>query len=289
MTGRILTIAESDSSGNSGIQADVKTILALGGYATTALTAITAQGGDGTCEFQVVDPLLVADQMRTVLGGIGADAIKVGVLNNGITVDMVADVIDEMVARDLPVVVDPSLVGRDGRLLVDEDTLATVKRRLLLRATVLTASLREAEYLTGMTLRDIDQMQHAATMLRTLGAENVVLRCSQAVSAHELYFVACEDEEVIFECPQVPAGHVPAACATLASAIAVGMGQGMSALDAIARGLDFMYQALLQAPPFAKGCGMLNHAFAISLRHDLPATGAVTRRSLHDFQGGMRA
>lgn len=129
-----------------------------------------------------------------------------------------------------------------------------------------------------MTLRDLDQMRHAAAMLRTLGAENVVLRCSQVVSAHELYFVATEDGESVFECPHVPAGHVPAACATLASAIAVSMGQGMVALDAIQRGLDFMYQALLQTQPFAKGCGLINHAGTIELRQNVATPGAITRR-----------
>ncbi len=278
MAGRVLTIAESDSSAIVGVQADLKTILALGGYAATAITAITAQNSGGQSEFQIVDPLLVAGQMRSVLADIGVDAIKTGTLNNSVTVEVVADVIATQVARDVPVIVDPSLAGRNGSLLVDETTVAAVKRSLLPRADVLTASLREAEYLTGMTLRDLDQMRHASAMLRTLGAETVVLRCSQVVSAHELYVVATDDVETVFECPQVPAGQVPAACATLASAIAVGMGQGMDALDAITRGLNFMYQALLQAPPFAKGCGMLNHAFAVELRHKDATPGMVVRR-----------
>lgn len=278
MTGRVLTIAESDSSGIIGVQADIKTVLALGGYATSAITAITTQSAHGASEFQIIDPLLVAEQMRSVLDGIGADAIKTGTLNNSVTVEAVVDVINKHAPRDVPVIVDPSLAGRDGRLLVDETTVAAVKRHLLLRATVLTASLREAEYLTGMTLRDLDQMRHAAAMLRTLGAETVVLRCSQVVSAHELYFVATEDVETVFECPHVPAGQVPAACATLASAIAVGMGQGLDVLDAITRALNFMYQALLQAQPFADGCGMLNHAFAVALKHDIATPGVVVRR-----------
>lgn len=203
MTGRVLTIAESDSSGIIGVQADIKTVLALGGYATSAITAITTQSAQGASEFQIIDPLLVAEQIRSVLDGIGVDAIKTGTLNNSVTVEAVVDVINKHASRDVPVIVDPSLAGRDGRLLVDETTVAAVKRHLLLRATVLTASLREAEYLTGMTLRDLDQMRHAAAMLRTLGAETVVLRCSQVVSAHELYFVATEDVETVFECPQV--------------------------------------------------------------------------------------
>lgn len=244
MSGRILIIAESDSSGSSGIQADSKTVHALGGDVATAITAITAQSDGVLREFQVIDPLLVADQMQSVIKTGTLGAIKTGALQNSITVETVADVIAQSAARDLPLVVDPSLVGRDGRLLVDETTVAAVKRVLLLRATVLTASLREAEYLTGMTLRDIDQMRHAAAMLRTLGAETVLLRAGHVVSKHELYFVAGENSEIVFECPQVPAGRIQAACATLASAVATGMAQGRDALAAIEHGLDYMYRPL---------------------------------------------
>ncbi len=286
MTGRVLTVAESDPTGNGGIQADTKTVLALGGYATSAITAIGAQGASGTSEFQIIDPLLVADQMRAALATVGTDAVKTGVLNNSVTVEAVASVIATHVPRDVPVVVDPSLVGRDGRLLVDETTVAAVKRNLLVRADVLTASLREAEYLTGMTLRDIEGMCHAAAMLRTLGPETVVLRCGPVVSARELYLVVNEDDEAIFECPDIAAGKIPGACATLSSAIAVGMGQGRDALSATVRGLDFMYQALVKAPPFAEGCGLLNHAFAIELRGAFAASGAVVRRDLKDVTGG---
>lgn len=279
MAGRVLTVAESDSSGGNGIQADVKTILALGGYATTAITGITAQNSQGIDQFQVVDPLLVAQQMKSVLDDIGTDAIKTGILNNAVAVDAIADVLDEKARRPLPVVIDPSLVSRAGDLLVDEATIAAIKRRLLVRADVLTPNLREAEYLTGMNLRDIDGMRHAAVMMRTLGAETVVLKCGQALSDKELYLVATEDEERIYERPQVASPHTAGAGCTLASAIAVSLGQGMEVFSAVERALDFLNQAILHAPGFGRGCGPLNHAFAIERQQGFFQPEAIRRYS----------
>lgn len=277
MAGRVLTIGESDSSGGTGIQADVKTVLALGGYAMTAVTGITAQNTRAIEQFQVVDPLLVADQMRAVLADIGADAIKTGILNNSVAVDMAADVLDAMAPRPLPVVVDPSLVSRAGELLVDELTIAAVKRRLLVRADVLTPNLLEAEYLTGMSLRDIDAMKHAAVMLRTLGAENVVLKCGQALSDKELYLVATEDEERIYERPQVATRHTAGAGCTLSSAIAVSLAQGMPIFAAVERALDFLNQAIMHAPCYGQGCGPMNHAFAVERQQAFFQPDAIRR------------
>lgn len=284
MAVRVLTIAESDSSGASGIQADIKTILALGGYATTAITGVTAQNSLGIDEFQMVDPLLVASQMRAVLQDIGTDAVKTGILNNAVAVDAIADVLDAHAARPLPVVVDPSLVSRAGELLVDELTISTIKRRLLVRADVLTPNLREAEYLTGMTLRDIDAMRHAAEMMRTLGADAVVLKCGQALSGTELYLVAAEDEERIYERQQVSTPHTGGAGCTLASAIAVSMAQQMPLFTAVERALDFLNQAILHAPGFGQGCGPMNHAFAIERQQAFFQPGAI-RRSPAESKG----
>lgn len=263
MAGRVLTIAESDSSGGSGIQADVKTILALGGYATTAITGITAQNSQGIDQFQIVDPLLVAAQMESVLKDIGTDAVKTGILNNLVAVEAVADVLDRYAARPLPVVVDPSLVDRADALLVDEMTIATLKRRLLVRADVLTPNIAEAEYLTGVKLRDIDAMRHAAVMLRTLGAENIVLKAGRVFSQSELYLVVTDQDERIYERPQVSTPHTAGAGCTIASAIAVSLAQGLPIFTAVERALDFLHQAILHAPGFGAGCGPMNHAFAI--------------------------
>lgn len=265
MSGRVLTIAESDCSGGSGIQADIKTILALGGYATTAVTGISAQSTTTRGSFQMLDPLIVEEQIDMVLGDIGTDAIKTGVLNSEMVVDIVGAAVRKALAQNpgLPVVVDPSLVARGGELLVDESTVNAIKRNLLVHATVLTPNLKEAEHLTGMTLRDIDDMNHAASMMRTLGVTTVVLKAGQALGESELYLVAGEDGARVYERPKVNTPHTLGAGCTLSSAIAVSLAQGLPMQAAIERALDFLHQAILHAPGYGAGCGPMNHAFSI--------------------------
>jgi hydroxymethylpyrimidine/phosphomethylpyrimidine kinase len=263
MAGRVLTVAESDSSGAAGIQADIKTILALGGYTTTALSAVTAQDTKGIACLQALDPAFVAQQMRVVLADIGADAIKTGTLINTNIVNAVADVLDEYQHKNLPVVIDPSIMARNGGQLMDGAAIAALKRRLFVRATVLTPSNREAELLTGMPIRDIDDMRHAAAMMRTLGAETVVLKAGQAISEKVIYLVATAGEERIYERPMLDTKNTLGAGCTLASAITISLAQNFGIFLAIERSLDFMHRAIESAPGFGSGAGPMNHAFDI--------------------------
>ena len=133
MQGRILTVAESDSCGGAGIQADIKTILAMGGYASSAITALTVQNSKGIFGFEAVSPEFVARQMRIVLDDIGTDVIKVGILQNTAMIDAVGDVLDDMLSREYKVVIDPAMVDRTGKQLLDMKAVAALKRRLLVR------------------------------------------------------------------------------------------------------------------------------------------------------------
>lgn len=263
MAGRVLSVAESDSSGGGGIQADIKTILALGGYATTAVTGVTAQNTKGISSFQLLDPAIVGEQMRTVLEDLGTDAIKTGILSHELVIDVVGDVLDEYLPFNYPVVIDPALMTQTGEILLDETAIATLKRRLFVRATVLTPNLREAEILTGMTIRDIDDMRHATSMMRTLGAETVVLKAGQVLTETDLYLVSTTEGERIYERHHLETNHTLGVGCTLASAIAVSLGQGMDIYPAIERALDFLHQAILHAPGYGYGRGPINHAFEI--------------------------
>lgn len=267
MSGRVLTVAESDSSGAAGIQADIKTILALGGYTTTAVSAVAAQNTRGIEHMHVLEPAFVAQQMRATLQDIGADAIKTGILFNEGIVNAVADVLDQYQDRNIPVIVDPSLVARNGDSFMNEAAVNAMKRRLFIRASVITPNNREAEILTGMHIRDVDDMRHAADMMRTLGAETVVLKAGQAISDRVIYFVAGSTEERIYERPMLNTLHTLGAGCTLASAMAISMARGQTVFQAVERSLDFMHQAILHAPGFgAESGGPINHAFDIE-RH----------------------
>lgn len=263
MSSRVLTVAESDSCGASGIQADIKTILALGGYATTAISAVTAQDTNGIDYTHILDAEFVAHQMRMVLEDIGADAIKTGMLMNEPIINAVADVIDEYCHKHIPIIIDPAIIDRKGMPLIDDGAISALKRRLLVCATVLTPNNREAELLTGMHVRDLDDMRHVTDMMRTFGVENVVLKAGQAVSNKVLYLVATMDEERVYERPMLKTRHTLGAGCTLASALAISLAQGMEIFSAVERSLDFLHQAILHAPGFGSGSGPMNHAFDI--------------------------
>jgi hydroxymethylpyrimidine/phosphomethylpyrimidine kinase len=262
---RVLAVAESDSCGAAGIQADIKTILALGGYAMTALSAVTSQNTNGIAHLHALEPWFVEQQMRITLEDIGAEAIKIGLLVNTGIVNAVSNVLDDYQGKNIPVVINPAIVARDGKKLMDDDALAALKRRLFIRAAVLTPNTRSAELLTGMTIRDMEDMRHAAAMLRTLGAENVLLRAGGAGNKAAIYLLATDGGEKIFERPLASAKHLLGEGATLASAIAVGLAQKMDIFAAIERALDFTHQAIMSAPRFvtSSGAGPVNHACLI--------------------------
>src|SRR5690606_35388005 len=170
--GRVLIVAGSDSGGGAGIQGDIKAVTALGGYAMTASTALTAQHTQGAFGIHEVPPALVRQQMELVVGDIGADCVRSGMLNSAPVVEAVCDVLEARIPR-VPLVVDPVMVAKGGHPLLDPDAIGAVRTRLIPRATVLTPNLPEAELLTGIDIRDEDAMRQAAELLLSLGPRAV--------------------------------------------------------------------------------------------------------------------
>lgn len=274
MMGRVLAVGESDATGASGIQADIKTILALGGYATTAISALHA----GTAGGAEVSSDFITFQMRTALADIGVDSFKVGYLPDVAAVNVVADILDEYQDRGIPVVIDPSIVARDGCVLVDDKAVSAWKRRLYVRATVLTPNMREAELLTGMEMSGLEAMRHAASMMRTLGVEHVVLKAGQALGANKAaYFVASEGQEVVYERPMLNTKNTLGAGGTLSAGIALGLAQGLDVHAAVNRALDFVHEAILSAAGQGPAPGPIDHGFVLE-RRDLSVPAAAARK-----------
>lgn len=263
MKGRILIIAGSDSGGGAGIQADIKTVTALGGYAATAITALTAQNTLGVEAVQPVDPRFITRQMRAVLADIGADAIKIGMLGTREAIDAVADVLDGL-DDDIPVVLDPVMVAKGGAPLLQPDAMAALKRRLLIRADVLTPNVPEAEHLTGMSLRDGVSMTEAAEILLTLGARAVLLKGGHLTGDKVVDLLATEEGLERFESPRLDSVHTHGTGCTLSSALATGLGQGMDLAAAVARAREYVWRAIDSAPGLGRGHGPLNHGHAIA-------------------------
>ena len=261
MKGRVLVIAGSDSGGGAGIQADIKTLTALGAYATTAITALTAQDTLGVHEIMPVPAAFVALQIDVVLGDIGADAIKVGMLGTSGTIEAVAACLSDR--PPVPLVLDPVMVAKGGATLAGGATVSAIKRWLIPMAAVITPNVPEAEVLAGTRIRDVAAMRDVASALLTLGAPGVLLKGGHLPGDEVVDVLATADGIEAFTSPRVESRHTHGTGCTLASAIAAGLAQGLGLPDAVRRARAYVQAAIEGAPGFGAGHGPLNHLVTV--------------------------
>ncbi|MBH61823.1 MAG: bifunctional hydroxymethylpyrimidine kinase/phosphomethylpyrimidine kinase [Alphaproteobacteria bacterium] len=264
MEGRVLVVAGSDSGGGAGLQADVKTVTALGGYAATAVTALTSQNTVGVQAIHDVPAAFVTSQMESIADDIGADCIKTGMLHTREIIDAVVDFYESR-ASHMPLVVDPVMFAKDGTELLQQDTSQTLKARLILRAALLTPNVPEAIALTGLPITSFDEMEHAATMLLTLGPKAVLLKGGHLEGNVVRDILVAEQDFEFFDSPRIDTRHTHGTGCTLASAVAVGIAQGLTVRDATVRAREYLRKAIETAPGFGAGHGPLNHAHTVVL------------------------
>jgi hydroxymethylpyrimidine/phosphomethylpyrimidine kinase len=260
--GRVLIVAGSDSSGGAGIQADVKTVTALGGYCGTAITVLTAQDTKSVARIEPVSADMVARQMHMMLDDIGVDCIKTGMLYSHDIIEAVADVIDAK-AMDIPLVVDPVLVAKSGDSLLQEDAMQAFKARLILRASIITPNVPESRVLSGFDVNSRDDMVHAAEMMYTLGVPAVLLKGGHMTTELVTDVLKTDHGMELFEAERIQSPHTHGTGCTLASAIATGIAQGMALRDAVCRGREYVRRAIISAPGYGRGNGPLNHTATI--------------------------
>lgn len=258
---RILVVAGSDPTAGAGLQADLKTIHALGGYALTVVTAVTVQNTVGVRAVHPVDPDTVADQMRITLEDIGADAIKIGMLGTAETVRAIAEILADR--PDIPVVADPVLAGTGGGTLLDGEGAALFQEILLPRIDLLTPNLPEAAALTGLPVASVREMESAARFLISdMKPGGAVLVTGGHLPGDEITDLLLTTVRARhFVHPRLPGetGFHGTGCA-IASALAAGLAKGLSKPDATTEALAFMETALTHALPLGKGQRLLNHA-----------------------------
>lgn len=256
MRGRVLIVAGSDSGGGAGIQADIKTVTALGGYAATAITALTAQDTRGVHGVFSVDPAFIRLQMRVVLDDLGAEVVKTGMLA---TVPVIEAVAAELATRSgLIRVVDPVMVAKGGDPLLAADAVDAL-RRLIAGADLLTPNVPEAEVLSGMAITDLDGMRSAALSLLRSGPKAVLVKGGHLHGAVVSDLLVTGDGEVLFRSPRQETRHTHGTGCTLASAIATGLAQGLPLADAVERARRYLMEAIRTAPGYGSGHGPLNH------------------------------
>jgi hydroxymethylpyrimidine/phosphomethylpyrimidine kinase len=262
MKGRVLIVAGSDSGGGAGIEADLKTVTALGAYGATAITALTAQNTLGIDAIFPVPPEFVARAMVAVLGDIGADAIKTGMLVDAATIAAFADT-RERHAPDVPLIVDPVVASSSGTRLLDPAAFDVLRQRVIARAAVVTPNVPEAEALTGLRIDNLMAMEEAADTIHRLGPRNVVVTGGH-LPGPLVIDVVCEAGRLYrFEAPRIETRNTHGTGCTFASAIAAGIAQGMGIRAAIERAHLYVRAAIAAAPGLGQGRGPLNHAYMI--------------------------
>ena len=252
-----LTIAGSDSGGGAGIQADLKTFAAHRVFGTCAITAITAQNTLGVTMWRAVPTDLVTAQIEAVAGDIGVDAVKVGMLASAAIVEAVAAAI---AALDLPhIVVDPVMVAKGGDRLLEEDAVAALRTELLPRAHIVTPNIPEAEVLSGLTIRSVDDMRAAGERILKLGPRVVLVKGGH-LDGPESVDTACT-AHATFELrrPRIATNNTHWTGCTLSSAIAANLALGLDDRTALARARDYLDGAIRHAPGIGQGHGPLGH------------------------------
>ena len=226
MRGRVLIVAGSDSGGGAGIQADIKTVTALGAYAATAITALTAQNTLGVFGVHAVPIAFIRQQIDLVLDDIGADAVKTGMLHSAEVIDAVAAAIREK-ARRAPLVVDPVMVAKGGASLLDPDAVGALRERLLPLAAIVTPNAPEAQALTGQRVETLDDLERAARSLAGMGPRAALVKGGHVAGPVVRDVLFADGRVEIFESPRIESTSTHGTGCTLASAIATGLAQGM--------------------------------------------------------------
>ncbi len=261
MQGRVLIIAGSDPSGGAGIQADIKTVTALGGYAATAITAITVQNTKGVAAVHPVAPDVITAQINAVMDDIGADAIKIGMIGDVETAEIILSTL--RACPDIPVVLDPVLVATSGDALAKDGVAAVIKEKLTSLSAVITPNTEEAAALTGIVVTDRDAKIAAGEALVAAGAGAALVKGGHIQGDTVEDALITPAGARIFSSPRIETTSTHGTGCTLASAIATGLAQGMALQSAVKRAIGYVQTAIKTAPGYGGGCGPLNHGHTV--------------------------
>ncbi|MDF1805357.1 bifunctional hydroxymethylpyrimidine kinase/phosphomethylpyrimidine kinase [Hyphomonas sp.] len=260
--GRVLIIAGSDSGGGAGIQADIKAVTILGGFAMTAITAITAQDTRGVHGVWPVPIEGVIGQMRVTLADIGADAIKTGMLGSAPLVEAVAELLSER-AQLVPRVIDPVMVATSGDRLVDAKAVEAIRSELVPNARLVTPNAPEAEVLTGKAVDSVSDQRRAAEALLELGANGALVKGGHIGGDVITDVLQTTTGEWVFESRRIETSSTHGTGCTLASAIAALLAQGKSVPDSVEQAREYLLKAIRAAKGFGTGHGPVHHGWVL--------------------------
>lgn len=257
---KLLTIAGSDSGGGAGIQADIKTFSALGCYAMSVITAVTAQNTVAVTDSQDIRPDIIEKQLAAVFTDLPPDGVKVGMVSVPETIAVIADALERY--RPEVVVIDPVMVSKSGFPLLRPQAVEAMKRRLLPLAGMLTPNIPEAELLCGMEIRTREDMERAARRLGEMGAEAVLLKGGhRQEDADDLIFA--QGRFTWLPGARIDTQNTHGTGCTISSAIAAWMARGADPVEAARRAKAYVTGAIAHALDIGQGCGPTNHFWEI--------------------------
>ena len=260
---KILIIAGSDSSGGAGIQADIKTVTALGSYAMTAITAVTSQNTTGVKSIVSIEPKEISNQIIFTSRDIKPDVIKIGMLHSSRVIESVIKSLDKVKVKK--VILDPVMVAKGGAKLIDDRAIKLLKDKLIKKVLLITPNIPEAEILTKTKIKSKEDMIFAANKLIEFGARNVLIKGGHLNSKIVQDILVSKTDIKIFNSQRYKTKNTHGTGCTLSSAIATFLSCGKSIKKSCELGIKYVNSAIRTNPRYGKGHGPINHLNTMSV------------------------
>ena len=261
---KVLIIAGSDSSGGAGIQADIKTITALGSYAMSAITAITSQNTMGVKSIVAINPREILNQIVFTCKDIRPDAIKIGMLHSSKVIKSVINGLKKV--KISKVVLDPVMITKGGARLIDNKAIDILKNNLIKKVSLITPNIPEAEILTKTKIKNTEDMINAANILLRYGARNVLVKGGHLNKKIVQDVLVSKKEIKIFKNKKISTKNTHGTGCTLSSAIATYFSCGKTLKKSCELGIKYVNNAIGSNPKYGKCCGPINHLSSIIIK-----------------------
>ena len=260
---KILIIAGSDSSGGAGIQADIKTVTALGSYAMTAITAITAQNTTGVSSVVPLNPKEIEKQILFTSKDIKPDAIKIGMLHSSDVIFAVMRALKKI--RTKKIILDPVMVAKGGFKLINDKAIKTLKETLVKKVHLITPNIPEAEVLTKIKIKSLEDMVHAANILLESGVKNILIKGGHRNTRIMQDVFLNRKEFKIFRNKKIKTKNTHGTGCTLSSAITTFFACGKNLNKSCELGIKYVNQSIRSNLNYGKGHGPINHLSSIKI------------------------
>jgi hydroxymethylpyrimidine/phosphomethylpyrimidine kinase len=261
---KVLIIAGSDSSGGAGIQADIRTVTALGSYAMTAITAITVQNTTGVKSIIPIKPQDILNQIVFTSRDIKPDAIKIGMLHSSKVINSVINALNKI--KISKIILDPVMIAKSGARLIDNKAINILKNKLIKKVSLITPNIPEAEVLTNTKINSIDDMIYAANILLNKGAKNILVKGGHLNTSFVQDIFVNKNEIIIFKNKKITTKNTHGTGCALSSAITTFYSCGKTLKKSCELGIKYVNHAIGSNLNYGKGHGPINHLNSILIK-----------------------